>query len=86
MAGRERAEPPATPTAGQGRGLLAWLERLAWADRRLYRYPLRIGCIVVREFAANAVSMRAAALTYAIVLSLVTAAGSEYRHAQGIGR
>ncbi|OQX17579.1 MAG: hypothetical protein BWK76_10255 [Desulfobulbaceae bacterium A2] len=78
-------EPPAPPAAGQGRGLLAWLEGLAWADRSLYRLPLRIGCIVVREFAANAVSMRAAALTYAIVLSLVPLLALSTATLKGLG-
>ncbi len=85
MAGREMVEPPPPQAAGQGRGVLAWLEALAWADRSLYRLPLRIGCIVVREFAANAVSMRAAALTYAIVLSLVPLLALSTAMLKGLG-
>lgn len=75
------------PAVG-GKGWLERLERFAWeqgagalAGRRL----LRIVCIVVREFSANAVSMRAGALTYAIVLSLVPLLALSTAMLKGLG-
>jgi len=81
---REQGTHPPAPPSRQaplqkiremGQGIWEWIWKKPepggfWAAKTL-RGILRITCIVTREFRKDAVTLRASALTYAIILSLI---------------
>ena len=79
---------PPPPTSSRRIALARWAERHDAGDSpalRLARRVVRFLLLAIREFTANALSLRAAALTYTVLLSLVPILAMSTAVVKGLG-